>query len=266
MTFVLPPREKVGYLDPEVAGEGQKVLLSDGETVNWSPPPAKTVTPDWSTIKSIRHYFNRTGHAVWPAWLYHPTEAARIVKNAKEAAELGVCYREASIDERGRYGLTHVWDWTEESQWRPKPHAPLKFDPANPGQGKMYVATPPNPGIAQNELLRDLVPLVTAAVVGALKGTGGASAPATVDPAEWEKFLAFQAWQKSQEVVEAVATAAEGDAGAGGPQGDLPQGSALNASPEDERAAWEREAEAKGVKIDRRWSLDRLKAEVQKAA
>jgi hypothetical protein len=258
MTFQLPPRSQVGYLDPEVAGEGQKVILSDGEQVNWSPPPVAPVMPDWSTIKSIRHYFNRTGYAVYPAWLYHPSEAPRLVKNAQEAAELGVCHREATIDERGRYGLSHVWDWQDDSQWRPKPHGATKFDPANPGQGKFFVATPPNPAIARNELLAELVPAVAAAVATALKSTGQ-GAPANIDPNDLDEFLQFQAWKKAQGMIEAATADETTD--------ELPQGSALNAlSPAQERAAWEDEARVKGVKVDKRWSLDRLKAEVQKAA
>src|SRR6185312_6341739 len=111
MVFVLPPKSQVGVIDPEIAGEGVKVIYSDGEQGMWTPPPPRPVMPDWSGIKSIARYFNRTGHAVWPAWLYHPTEEPRLLKNADEAAELGVCYREATMDEKGRYGRSHVWDW-----------------------------------------------------------------------------------------------------------------------------------------------------------
>src|SRR5262245_24120542 len=135
MTFELPPRSAVGYLDPEIAGEGQKVLLSDGEQVDFSPPPPKPVMPDWSQIKSIRKYFGRTKHAVYPAWLYHPTEPARVVKNADEAAVLGVCYRDATVDERGRYGITHTWDWKDGCLWRAIPYGPPKLDLNNLGQG-----------------------------------------------------------------------------------------------------------------------------------
>ncbi len=250
--FVLPPREKVGYLDPEVAGEGTKVIMSDGDQVSWTPPPPQPVMPDWSQIKSIRRYFNRTGLQVWPAWLYHPVEEPRLVKNAKEAAELGVCYREATNDERARYGLKTVWDWKDDSQWRPQPHGVIKFNPMKPGQGKTVIFSPPNPAIAQNELLRDLVPLVTAAVVAAIKGNGAASAPGSVDPAQWDAFLQFQAWQKTSQAVDEI--------------GETTGNGALSLGGEDERAAWEKQAERKGIKVDRRWSLDRLKAEVEKAA
>lgn len=269
MAFELPPRSKVGYLDPEIAGEGQKVIMSDGDQVSWNPPPAKLVIPDISGIKSIAKYFGRTGTQVWPAWLYHPTEAPRIVKNADEAAQLGVCYREATIDERGRYGLKHVWDWQEDSQWRPQPHRDQKFDAASPGTGKNVVIGPANPAIAQNALLEALIPTVTAAVVAGLKSSGAAPAPNAVDPAQWEAFLQFQAWQKTQAAVAAVGERieAEGSGDGAGEGSGASSGNALNAlTPEQERALWVTEAEAKGIKVDGRWSIERLRSEVEKAA
>lgn len=255
MAFELPPRSKVGYLDPEIAGEGQKVILGDGDTVNWTPPPAKPVMPDWSGIKSIARYFGRTGHQTWPAWLYHPTEEPRLVKTAHEAAELGVCYREASIDEKGRYGRSHVWDWKDDSQWRPQPHGVPKFDTAKVGPGKTYLASPPNPMVAQNALLEALIPAVAAAVAQSLKANGP-TAPASVDPKQWDAFLQFQAWQKTKEAVEAIEAEPE------------PAKGALNAlSADDERSLWAEEYQSKfGKAPDGRWSTERLKAEIEKAA
>lgn len=264
MNFVLPPKSQVGILDPEIAGEGQKVILSDGDQVSWSPPPPRPVMPDWSGIKSLSKYFNRTGLQVWPAWLYHPTENARLVKNAEEAGQLGVCYREATIDERGRYGLKHVWDWQDDSKWRPQPHSIPKFDPANPGQGKTYIPSAPNPTIAQNALLEALIPTVTAAVVTALKANGP-SAPSSIDPTQWDEFLKFQAWQKTSQAVEVV------EKELAKPQEIKPEddGPALSnaLTPEQERTIWAAEYERKfGKAPDGRWNLDRIKTECEKAA
>jgi hypothetical protein len=260
MAFVLPSKRDVGYLDPSIAGEGAKVILSDGEVIHYNPPPPKPVMPDWSTIKPIRHYFNRTDFRVWPAWLYHPKEQPRLVKNQDEAAELGVCYRESTVDEKGRYGRDHVWDWRDDCQWRPQPWpGTQKFDPSKAEQGKTYIAAPVNPTIAQNELAALLIPQVAAAVAQALKASGPA-APASVDPAQWEQFLQFQAWQKSTEVVgDAVQQAAQA------PTLGL-QGGASSLTPDAERAAWEAEAIRKGITVDKRWGLERLKSEVEKAA
>jgi hypothetical protein len=274
MGFQLPERAKVGYLDPEIAGEGTKVILSDGEQITWNEPPPKPVMPDWSGIKSLKRYFNRTGFQVWPAWLYHPTEPARLVKNAQEAGELGVCYREATNDERARYGLKTVWDWQDDSQWRPNPYGTPKFDPKNPGQGKTYVAAVPNPSIAQNDLLRELVPLVTAAVVAAVKGGGGPAMAAGIDASLQEEFLRFVAWKKSSETIgdalkEDIAASPDGEKAASD-AGSLPlpaNGVAANAlsAGNGERTALEAQARAKGLRIDGRWSLDKLKAELAKA-
>lgn len=205
MNFVLPKKSEVGYLDPEIAGEGQKVILSDGDVVSWTPPPPRPVMPDWSQIKSIARYFGRSGHQVYPAWLYHPSDEPRLVKNAEDAGALGVCYREATADERGRYGLKAVWDWQDGCQWRPQPYAgTLKFDPLKPGQGKTFQPAQQNPALAQDRLLEALIPAVAAAVAQSLKGAGGPSAPAHIEPAQWEAFLQFQAFQKAAEAVDIV--------------------------------------------------------------
>lgn len=258
-------------LDAEIAGEGQKVLgekgdkiiLSDGTQVAWTPPPEKLVIPDLSEVKSLRHYFGARGYQVYPAWLYHPSKAAVLVKDHAEAAQYGVVHRQATVDERNRYGLKHVWDWEEGSDWRPNPYREAAFDPKNPGTGKVLVSSAPDPGIAQNSMIARLIPEVAAAVTQALKVQGPA-APTNVDSAQWEQFLAFQAWQKTQEV---VADLASGSEAAGGGLGDQTDAAATtNAlSPETDRFLWEAEATRLGVEVDKRWGLKRLREEVEKA-
>ena len=260
MNFVLPPKNRVGALDPEIAGEGVKVIMSDGEIVNFNPPPPRPVMPDWSTIKSIRHYFNRTDPLrPYPAWLYHPTEAprGRIFKDAAAAKEVGVVYRRATDAERNRYGISTVWDYEDGCEWRAQPDPEwVKFDPSQPGHGKTYIAAAPNPLVAQNALIEALIPTVTAAVVQALKSGAGPAQPANISDADWSDFLQFQAFKKTQST---ISEAASGLA--------LEGGGALNRlSPEEEYELWEAEAAKKGVRVDKRWSLERLKSEVEKAA
>lgn len=260
MMFELPPRHAVGHLDPEIAGEGEIVHQGD-ENLGWSAPPKKLVMPDWSEIKSIRRYFGRTGTQVWPAWVYHPSEPARILQNADEGMKLGIFYRKATIDEKGKYGIDAVWDWKEGCQWRPRPYQDAKetkFDPARPGQGKIYLAAPPNPTIAQNELIRELLPLVSAAVVTALKGGAAPAAPANVDAAQWDEFIKFQAWQKSSQALDLIAKEA--------PEVLAEQQAGGVLSADEERALWLDEAKRKNIKVDGRWSLEKLKQEVEKAA
>lgn len=256
MNFALPSRSEVGYLDPEISNEGEKVILSDGDIVSYSPPPPRPVMPDWSQIKSIRHLFNRVGHQVYPAWFYHPTEEPKLIKNSEESKSIGIFYRKATFEEAGRYGLKAVWDWDEGCKWRPQPYpGTMKFDPMKPGQGKTYIHSQPNPNIAQNQLLEALIPAVAAAVAKSLNADGP-KAPSSIDPKQWEEFLAFKAWQETANVVEAIQSEEDGS-------------NALNSlalTEDQEREIWEKEAKDKGIRVDGRWSIDRLKSEVEKAA
>lgn len=238
------PVSRVGQrmaLDPEIANEGQKaVILSDGDVVSYNPPSVKAVIPDWSEIKSIKHYFHRTGYRAWPAWFYHPDGHSRLFKDAQEASGVGITLRAATFAEKGQYGRDWVWD-ISESVWSPIPYpGTQKFDPNNVGQGKTYVASPPNPRVAQNELLAELIPTVVAAVTTALKGGGAMNAPPSVDPKEWDEFLAFQAFKKTQEAL--------GE--------DKPK------AVDPERAEWEAKAKDAGIKVDGRWSLVKLREHV----
>src|SRR5258707_14035913 len=278
MTFVLPPKSQVGYRDSEIAGEGQKVIMSDGDVVTWTPPPEKLAMPDWSQVKSLRKYFGRVGMQAWPAWIYHPTEPARLLKNAHEAAELGICYRETTADEQAQFGgMKHRWDWKDDCKWRPRPYNVLPFDPKQSANVKNLVVTPANPIVAQDRLIKELVPLIAATVIAAMKGGGGppegfSKGPADVDPAQWEKFLQFQAWQNSTQTVDAlVEEAAKQESGVRDQETGVgkqafvpaPEGNALAS---DERAAWEEKARLKGIRVDTRWSLETLKQRVEKAA
>jgi hypothetical protein len=270
----LPKGAAMRALDAEIAGEGAKVLgkgeeieLSNGDRVAWIPPPEKLVIPDISNVKSIRKYFGQRGHQVYPAWLYHPEKPALLVKDAKEAADVGIVFRKATADERNRYGLRECWDWEEGCLWRPHPYTEAKFDPKTAGAGKNVVYAAPDPSISQNSLLASLVPSVAAAVTQALMANGPA-APAHVDSAQWEQFLAFQAWQKTSEAVSSVAAdlvqvpEGEGETAAEG-EGDL-LSNAL--TPEQDRALWEAEARRLGIEVDGRWSLKRLRTECEKVS
>ena len=95
----------------------------------------------------------------------------------------------------------------------------------------------------------------------------GPGAPASVEPKQWDEFLAFQAWQKTQQVVksEGVVLNALTEALLIPEVEDEPE----YQEPPDfggELTAWRTEAEAKGIKVDKRWGLARLKEEVEKAA
>lgn len=274
MAFELPKfpsRSEVGYLDPEIAGEGasaEVIIQSDGSRISWAPPPANPVTPDWSGIKSIAAYFRPRPFRPWPAWIYHPTEAARLVKTAQHAAEFGVCNREATYEEKGRYGITRAWDYEDGSLWRAQPYdGTLKFDPHHPGNGKTYVATAPNPTIAQHELVKALIPEVAEAVARALRSTGP-SAPSSIDPKEWDEFLRFKAWQETVVAVSEAVGSGNGEQQSNAAALVAENSKNALADSKEEEAEWElwkAEADVKGVKVDGRWSLKRLQEEVEKA-
>lgn len=248
------PVSEVGqkqYLDPEIANEGTKVLLSDGQEVSWNPPAAKPVIPDWSENKSIKHYFHRVGYQPFPAWFYGPNGEERIFLNREEAAQEGIIFRKASFEEKGMFGRDYVWDKAAGCHWSPIPYPGTKrFDPNNVGAGKNYIARPPDPKIAENELLARLIPLVAASVTTALKGSGEAQAPPQVDPKLWERFMAFVAFEKTQEALE--------------PANEQPDEEPAADPQDDERSEWIAKAKEAGIKIDGRWKLDKLRKNVMK--
>ena len=241
-------------LDPEIANEGTKVILSDGEEVSWTPPAAKPVIPDWSEVKSIKRYFNRTGYQPYPAWFYGPNGEERLFKNKEEAVTEGIIFRKTTFEEKGQFGRDFTWDKKPGCKWSPIPYpGTKKFDPNNIGAGKNYIPTPVNPRVAQNELLAELIPTVVAAVTTALQGRGDVQAPAHIDPKEWQEFIAFQAFKKTQEALE------PSDEGDDADRAPVPPDKA-----DIERKEWVAKAEETGIKIDGRWKLEKLKKHIVK--
>ncbi len=280
-TFVLAERQESGRVNlagnlvkgairqalaAEIADEGFKVLgaeairLSNGDVVAYTPPPPKLAMPDMSEIKSIRHYFGKMGFRPYPAFLFHKDGREMMVSDAKMAGEYGIVYRETTQDERNRYGVRHMWDWEAECFWRPTPWTEPKFDPKNPGAGKNLIWSAPDPKIAQNDMIAEMIPQVAAAVAAALKASGPA-APTNVSASDWDDFLAFKAWKEAQKVVTEVVEETIDQTMA---EDDEPE--AQSAMPEEmEKNIWRGQAERLGIEIDGRWSLKRLKAEVEKA-
>lgn len=261
-SFVLPSRSKVGYLDPSIAGEGQHVFGEDGETFNFTPPPEKLVMPDMSNVKSLRKYFGRVNLPAFPAWVYHSSEPPRKVM-AVEAGELGVCYRETTPDEQIKFGKTHVWDWTDETLWRPTPYAAnSKRDPYREA-GKERPANV-SPRESQNELVKALIPEVAGAIAREMRG---ASAPSNVSADDWQAFQQFLTWKRANEAVSAssppIATMDSDPLGPATTANALGQTGTTEA---EERSLWIEEATERGITIDRRWSLARIKEAVEKGA
>jgi hypothetical protein len=249
MNFVIPPRSQVGHPDREILSEGQSVELSSGDEVRVDWPLVKSAFPDISDVKSVKKYFHRVGFTPFPCWLYHPEQSPKMVMSQDEALEFGVVYRKCSPDEQARYGRSAMYDWQDDSKWRPAPFPKdVKFNPHKEHAGKNIVWPEKGGAIAQDALIEKLIPQVAASVAAALK-LANPAAPANVSSNDWAAFQEFMAYKKAQEATrEAVADVIEDNA------------------PADEKAPWIAEAERLGVKIDKRWGLDKIKAEVEKAA
>ncbi len=236
------------YLDAEIANEGVYAVAE------WAPAVEEARIPTYKGIKSIARYFPQfTGrpyqHQTFPCWLYHPTLPAkevrdiytgedppRLIKKASElAAELGCVYRQTTLEERAQGFPNHRWVYSGE--WRAQPYD-VKFDPKNPGTGKNVIYGTEHKTDGQNSAM------IAVAVAEALAKFGGGKAAAPgVDP-DYEEFQAFKAWK-------AAAMA--------GPN-------ALGPEETDRRETLEISAKALGIKVDGRWSNERLKAEIDKAS
>lgn len=249
--FQLPPRSQVGYLDPQIAGEGVAVNLDSGHDVNWTPPPIKPNIPDWSQIKSIQKYFNRANFPAFPAWIYHKDTDEKKLVTEDQAADLGVIYRDRTSDEASRFGSGKVWDYADDCPWRSSPNARhLRFDPDKPGTGKTVTAV--GRAIEQGTARGLSTEQIGAAVAAAIKAN-------KVDEGmSVEKMAAaFAMAFKSVGLGNMDKPEQASDGGGINEQGT---------SAEQERDIWIEEAESRGVKIDKRWSTERIKQAVAEAA
>lgn len=227
----IPSKSQVGSLAAEIAGEGYKV--SEGTKGTWTPPPKQQMYPDWSKIAPIAHYFGRSDMQPWPSWIYHKTEQPRIVKDAEEAAQYGIIFREATEDERMIGQTMPRYDFRRGTEWRTQPWPGTQgFDVQKMGAGKNYEPPKPNYERAQHDMMGNLV----AALQKGGTGTGSVDA---------ETIAAIVA-----ATVKAMQPA--------------PADATQDADEEADRADLISIAEQRGVKVDKRWSTERLKAELAK--
>lgn len=235
------------YLDPEIANEGELAMLPGEGTP--APMDAPHI-PDYSWViakDKIAKYFRKFvpyHHKAYPTWVYHPTEEPRLledrytredpprlIKSAKDqAADLGVIFRKTTPEELAQGFPATRWEF--KGDWRTTP-----YKVAN--RSNAYGKTMPPP--SQTEVIAtavatamraagsangsaDIIGATVAAVMAAL---GKVQTPSTADPAHAMENLT-------------VKTVSE------------------------EKAALTKVAEESGIKVDKRWSTDRLKAELDK--
>lgn len=249
-----PDVKSVGYLDPEIANEG---IAADAE---WQPEMTPPNIPSYAGIKSIKKYFPQfTGrpyqHKPFPAWLYHPTQKPKLVQTAEQANALGVQWRATTNEERAEFGVTHRWSSTGE--WRARPYN-TDFDPKNPGVGKNLVYGTMTPADAQSQMITSVV----AAVMAQMAKVAPTTAPAA-DP-EYVEFQAFKAW-KALQSVDADPVAPELTEAPVEEIADEPEAEASNALlGSSEKEILIKIANDRGLKVDGRWSAERLRAELEK--
>jgi hypothetical protein len=201
------------------------IKVSEGTKGNWSAPPKQQMYPDWSKIDKIAHYFNRNDFQPFPSWIYHKTEKARIVNTAEEAMEYGIIYREPTEDEQ-LMGHGSRYDFVRGTEWRTKPYpGTIKFDHTNPGSGKVYEPPKPDYQRSQHDMMRNLV--------SALQ-----ESKSSADPEAIAAIVAavMKATAKPEPIID----------------------------DEEDRADLISIAEHRGIKVDKRWSTERLKSEVAK--
>lgn len=251
------------YLDAEIANEGMPA--------EWMPAVEKPRIPTYEGIKSIAKYFPQfTGrpyqHKTFPCWLYHPKQEPklvqdiltgddppRLVKRASEIAkEMGCIFRESTMEEKAMGWPHHRWVYSDE--WRATPFH-VGFNPNKPDTGKHVV----DPKKAESPNYETIAAAVAIAMER-VKSQGGPAA-AEADPA-WIEFQAFKAWK---EAGSGAATEIMGDILLRNPGLDIAPNALHVIAEDEEREFLLEQAKEKGIKVDGRWSLHRLKSEVEKA-
>ncbi|MDR3464151.1 MAG: hypothetical protein P4L76_17750 [Beijerinckiaceae bacterium] len=278
------------YLDPEIAGEGYKGTLSNGDPdLEWRPAEVEANLPRYDKIKALAHLFAKKPFRAFPAMLYHPTEDPVVISSNEESLKHGVIFRETNAEEKAKFqGQRFTWDYLGGTEWRAVPFARDLKPSIHNSSGKNVVHFDRTAEL-QNELIERVVIGATEAIAKALKiaqpgapgvaPTAVGSAPQQIDGALWQRFQAFVAWEESNKAALGPATMDVLDANAhllsdGEPEETeaaeaAPATSALAGSTRvtaaEELAMWRAEAERVGVKPDKRWGVERLKEEVDKA-
>lgn len=226
------------YLDPEIAGEGTKVILTNGNQVTIRPSPVQAVMPDWSQYKPIRHYFGRTDYQFFPCWLYHPTQEAVKAESAQEAGEkYGVELVERTDVERAEFGGGR-YRWKFHGPWRVVPYHIVRSSVEANGKNLEIKRADPIAELAK-----------------ALQISRGEDRNA--DPAMLEEFRQFQAW-KTQQPLPPVEAPVQPELNAGPAEVPLPAENAAG-NGDEEKQIWIAKAAEEDIKLDVRWTAETMK-------
>lgn len=217
---------KIQYLDPEIANEGER---ADAAFV----APVRPHVWDYAQLKEHPHYGQYfvprpAASAPWPAWIYnHKTGESKIVKDAKEALQYGVGFNK---------NLRHPdYEWTGD--WQAEPPKDSKPNIHDTGKTVVGVSAERSTADSMTKILQKLA-----------EGKSGSD----VSPAIAEAISADKDYQEYLAFKRARA-AAQPEAGAETPT-------------VDEKELLIGLAKEKEIHIDKRWSLERIKSELDKAA
>lgn len=255
------------YLDPEIANEGE-VATMPGDS-GFQTPMEKPHIPDYSWLKptdKLAKYFPHISgvpyrHRPWPAWLYHQTEPARLIQDSytredpprlvktatDQAKELGVVFRKSTPVEISQGFPPFRWEFTGE--WRSTPFGGGP-DP------KAYGKTLPPP--SQNEV-------IASAVAAAMRMAGTASPSGNVEMIGAVVAAVMAAMKAQNGTAADAASATQGSmANTTSALTGTPQQQPLALSPDEEKQVLVDAAKEKNIKVDGRWSVERIKEELEK--
>lgn len=238
---------KLEYLDPSIANEGvaadrgvTAVIPAWDDEEEYQPMIEPPHIPDYKGIEAIKKYFPQYSGRPYrtrpfPAWLYHKTQEAKLVNNPAEAAQLGATW----IKDEFRFEC--------KGEWRSKPFS-AGAKPEGPGK----TLTSKDKGSTENTA--DLIAAAVTATLAKLNQNGAAPKVQQVlatDP-DFEEFQRFKAFKAKTETPTVAAEYADEDA-------------EIDVVP-DEKTLLIEAAAAKGIKLDKRWGLDKIKSALEEAA
>lgn len=225
--------EKIEYLDPEIANEGQSVNnWTPGEWVNvvpeegdWRPSVPNKFVPSYDQLREHKHYGRYFAPHIFrpfPAWMYHPTLPSKIVKTKEEVIALGP-------------------EWATTPFAKSEPVMVGKSLPVKSEQSKLTEAISAamlqqHKQVAPGAIDPNLIAMVVAGVMQAMAKNQAPPMPTETPNKETGPTVAEVLARKEPEE--------DGH--------DITDGAV-------ERAALIELAEKEGVKIDKRWSNDRMK-------
>lgn len=222
--------QKIEYLDPEIANEGQRADAA------WVPSPKPHVW-DYAPLKEHPHYgqyFAAKPFKEWPAMIYnHKTGEEKIVGDAKTAAQYGVSYNRN----------TRFPQYVCDGDWKDEPRT---IKPDLHAGGKSLVTA--NATQAANTTAETMAEILKRLIEGK---AAPEIATAVSQDKEYQDYLAFKRMQAAQ--TDPAAT---------------PIVEAAEPMPSDaeQKAILVGLAEEREIKVDKRWSLERLKAELDRVA